>query len=39
MSATVLMSSCGLYNKYQRPDVNTKGIYRDSVSMTDLMVM
>ncbi len=37
MSATVLMSSCGLYNKYQRPDVNTKGIYRDSVSMTDTL--
>jgi NodT family efflux transporter outer membrane factor (OMF) lipoprotein len=37
MSATVLMSSCGLYNKYERPDVNTKGLYRDSVSITDTL--
>lgn len=37
MSATVLMSSCGLYNKYERPDVNTKGLYRDSASVVDTL--
>lgn len=30
MSATVLMSSCGLYNKYERPDVTTDNIIRDA---------
>lgn len=30
MSATVLMSSCGLYNKYERPDVATDNIMRDA---------
>lgn len=37
--ATVLMSSCGLYNKYQRPDVNTKGLVRDVQSATDTLVV
>ena len=37
--ATVLMSSCGLYNKYQRPDVNTKGLVRDVQSATDTLVI
>lgn len=30
MSATVLMSSCGLYNKYERPEVKTDNIMRDA---------
>lgn len=30
MSATVLMSSCGLYNKYERPEVKTENIMRDA---------
>ncbi len=30
MSATVLMSSCGLYNKYERPDVASDNIMRDA---------
>lgn len=39
MSATVLMSSCGLYNKYERPDVNTKGIVRDVASVSDTLAV
>lgn len=30
MSAAVLMNSCGLYNKYERPDVATDNIMRDA---------
>ena len=30
MSAAVLLNSCGLYNKYERPDVATDGIMRDA---------
>ncbi len=38
--ATVLMSSCGLYGKYERPDeVITKGIVRDPVSNTDTLAV
>ena len=39
MSATVLMGSCGLYNKYERPDVNTKGIVRDVASVSDTLAV
>lgn len=39
MSATVLMSSCGLYNKYERPDVNTSGLVRDVVSANDTLAV
>lgn len=39
MSATLLLSSCGLYNKYERPDVNTKGLVRDSASVTDTLAV
>lgn len=39
MSATVLMSSCGLYNKYERPDVNTQGLVRDPISATDTLAV
>lgn len=31
------MSSCGLYNKYERPDVNTAGLVRDTASVTDTL--
>ena len=33
MSAALLLSSCGLYNKYERPNVDTKGLVRDTVSL------
>ncbi|MBR1688068.1 MAG: efflux transporter outer membrane subunit [Prevotella sp.] len=38
LSAILLMSSCGLYNKYERPDVNTVGLVRDAVSDVDTLV-
>ncbi len=37
--AAALMSSCGIYNKYQRPDVNTTGLVRDSASVTDTLAV
>jgi len=39
MSAALLLSSCGLYNKYDRPEVNTEGIVRDPVSLTDTLAV
>lgn len=39
MSAAVLMSSCGLYNKYERPDVKTTGLVRDVVSAADTLAV
>ena len=33
----LLLSSCGLYNKYERPDVNTTGLIRDIVIDTDTL--
>lgn len=39
MSAVVIMSSCGLYNKYERPEVNTEGIVRDVISDTDTLAV
>ena len=38
MSCALLLSSCGIYNKYERPEVNTKGLYRDTKSETDTLV-
>ena len=38
-SASLLMTSCGLYNKYERPDVDTNGLVRDVVSNTDTLVV
>lgn len=39
MSAALLLSSCGLYNKYERPDVDVTGIVRDPVSLTDTLAV
>ncbi len=39
MSAVLLLSSCGLYNKYERPEVNTDGIVRDPLSLTDTLAV
>lgn len=39
MSASLLLGSCGLYNKYERPDVNTKGLVRDVNSLTDTLAV
>ena len=37
--AATLLSSCGLYNKYDRPEVNASGIVRDPVSLTDTLAV
>ena len=39
VSAVTLMSSCGIYNKYERPDVNVTGIVRDVASNTDTLAV
>jgi NodT family efflux transporter outer membrane factor (OMF) lipoprotein len=39
MSAALLLSSCGLYNKYERPEVDAKGLVRDTVSLTDTLAV
>ena len=39
LSAGILLSSCGLYNKYERPDVNAEGLVRDPVSLTDTLAV
>ena len=39
MSAALLLSSCGLYNKYERPEVDTKGLIRDTQSLTDTLAV
>lgn len=33
-----LLQSCGLYNKYKRPDVNPQGLYRDLSNDLDTLV-
>lgn len=38
-SAVLLLSSCGVYNKYERPDVNTTGLIRDAVSDIDTLAV
>ena len=35
---SLFLASCGLYNKYERPDVNTQGLIRDAVSDADTLV-
>ena len=35
----MLLASCGLYNKYERPEVNTKGLVRDTQSLTDTLAV
>ncbi|MCD8297941.1 MAG: efflux transporter outer membrane subunit, partial [Prevotella sp.] len=39
ISAAVILCSCGIYGKYERPDVNTEGLVRDVVSNTDTLVV
>ena len=38
-AVSLLMSSCGLYNKYERPEVDTKGLIRDTVSDVDTLAV
>ena len=39
VSAAALMSSCGIYNKYERPEVNATGLVRDVTSTTDTLAV
>lgn len=35
----LMLASCGLYNKYERPEVNTQGLVRDTLSLTDTLAV
>ena len=35
----MLLASCGLYNKYERPEVNAQGLVRDTQSLTDTLAV
>ncbi len=37
-AVSLFMSSCGVYNKYERPAVDTKGLFRDTISDVDTLV-
>ena len=37
--AVTLLSGCGLYNKYERPEVKAEGIVRDPVMLTDTLAV
>lgn len=39
ISAAALVSSCGIYGKYERPEVNTAGLVRDVTSNTDTLAV
>lgn len=39
VSAATIMSSCGIYNKYERPEVNATGLVRDVTSTTDTLAV
>ena len=36
---SLMLASCGLYNKYERPDVNTTGLIRDAVVDGDTLAV
>ncbi len=36
---SLLLTGCGVYNKYERPDVNTTGLIRDAVSDVDTLAV
>ena len=36
---SLMLASCGLYNKYERPDVNTQGLVRDIQNDGDTLAM
>ena len=38
-AASLMMASCGLYNKYERPEVNASGLVRDIVVDTDTLAV
>ena len=34
LAAALTLNSCGIYKKYQRPDLKTDGLYRDTATLT-----
>lgn len=38
-SVSMMLGSCGIYNKYERPDIITEGLVRDTVSLSDTLVV
>lgn len=38
-AAGMVLGSCGIYNKYERPEVNTTGLVRDVTSATDTLAV
>ena len=38
-SVAAMLGSCGIYNKYERPDVNIQGIVRDTASISDTLAV
>lgn len=38
-SATIMLGSCGIYNKYERPDVNVSGLVRDTARVADTLAV
>lgn len=38
-SVGMMLGSCGIYNKYERPDIITEGLVRDTVSLSDTLVV
>ena len=38
-AAGISLASCGLYNQYERPELNTQGLVRDPVSLTDTLAV
>ena len=38
-AAGLTLTSCGIYNKYERPEVNTQGLVRDTQSLTDTLAV
>ena len=39
VSAAALLSGCGIYGKYERPEVDAAGIVRDVTSNTDTLAV
>ena len=37
ISAIALLSSCHIYKAYERPEVNTQGLYRDTLVSSDTL--
>ena len=38
-AASLMVTSCGIYTKYERPEVNAKGLVRDTASATDTLAV